>query len=201
MRPVVFAGDDKLSLLAWTTGFYGNVIVLQHELPGFGTVYTLYGHLFKIEAQPGQKVSAGDKIGAVGATGTAIGSHLHFEVRLGANDYKSNRNPELWLESLPGTGVLAGRIVDLRGIVPKGLINVQRVENGAILTTPILPAETYTRENMISVKSDDAWNESFAVGELPAGGYRLTLVYNGVVYEKRVKIEAGKLTLVTFTVE
>src|SRR5688572_26979979 len=95
---VVVAGNDKLALYGWVTSFYGNLVVIEHRLPGFGgPIYTLYGHLSKVSVQVGQNVEAGDKIGEVGATGIAIGSHLHLEVRITNNDYKSTRNPELWL--------------------------------------------------------------------------------------------------------
>jgi murein DD-endopeptidase MepM/ murein hydrolase activator NlpD len=194
---VVFAGDDKLTLIAWVTGFYGNVIVLKHNLAG-ATFYTLYGHLYKIDVVVGQAVKAGEQIGEVGATGTAVGSHLHFEVRRGKNDYKSTRNPELWLMPLEGTGVLAGTILDEAGNAVKGTVNVQRVENGTFDPLSVGSASTYPHE---TINSDDVWKETFVLGEIPAGEYRLSLVHNGVVYEQIVKIEPGKLTLVKFIVK
>lgn len=194
---VVVAGNDKLALYGWVTSFYGNLVVIEHPLPGFGgTVYTLYGHLYKINVTVGQQVQVGDPIGEVGATGIAIGSHLHFEVRIGADTYKSTRNPELWLQPPDGMGALAGRILDAQGNPVKSAITIQRLdENGATLPDPIFQAQTYARE---SLNSDDIFHEGFAVGELSAGEYRLTLIYNGKLYEQRVKIEAGQMTLVTF---
>lgn len=89
---VVFAGDDGQTLLAWVPALYGNVIVLEHLLAG-EKLYTLYGHLSRVGVSIGQAVKTGEPIGKVGASGTAIGSHLHFEVRRRANDYFSTRNP------------------------------------------------------------------------------------------------------------
>ena len=193
---VVVAGDDKFKKYGWVGGFYGNLVVIEHQVPGYNEpVYTLYGHLFKVIAQVGQQVKTGDLIGLVGSTGIAIGSHLHLEVRIGKNDYKSTRNPELWLAPPPGMGVLAGRVLDARAQVVKSTINVQRLENGKILPDHIFLAVTYAHE---SLNGDDVLAENFAVGELAAGEYRLTLIYNGKVYEKRVKIAAGMLTVVEF---
>lgn len=198
---VVFAGNDKLALLAWVTGYYGNVVVIEHHFPGFPqTFYTLYAHQYKINVTVGQEVKAGEQIGQVGATGTARGSHLHFEVRLANDDYKSNRNPELWLLPLPGTGVLAGRIEDAQGGLLKGTINIQRMENGVLAPFSVASAETYAIAPQ-PVNADDVFKENFVVGELPAGDYRLTLLSNGKLYEQMIKIEAGKLTLVKFVVK
>jgi murein DD-endopeptidase MepM/ murein hydrolase activator NlpD len=194
---VVFAGDDKLTLIAWVTGFYGNVIVLEHSLGG-ETFFTLYGHLYKIDVTVGQRVVAGEQIGAVGASGTAIGSHLHFEIRRGANDYFATRNPELWLAPPDGTGVLAGWIVDGRGSLVKGLVNMQRMENGTFNPLSVGSAATYAPTG---VNGDDVLQETFALGEIPAGEYRLSLVHYGIVYEQVVKIEAGRLTFVNFLVK
>jgi murein DD-endopeptidase MepM/ murein hydrolase activator NlpD len=198
---VVFAGDDKKVTLAWVPAYYGNVIVLEHHFPGLQqTVYSLYAHLSKIEVKPGQQVSVGKRIGQVGSSGTAIGSHLHFEVRLSVNNYKSNRNPELWLMPLPGTGVLAGHIEDSHGQFLPGRVNVQRIVDGVLAPLSVAAPETYVTKELQPVKSDDVWREGFCVGELPAGDYRLTLVYNDTVYEEMIKIEPGRLTLVRFVV-
>jgi len=191
---VVVAGNDKLALYGPLTSFYGNLVVIEHPLPGVdGAIYTLYGHLFKVNAQVGQSVQAGDKIGEVGATGIAIGSHLHLEVRITNNDYRSSRNPELWVQPLPGMGALAGRVVDAQGSLVKATITIQRVENDAVIL--LYPIETYPRE---SLNSDDVLQENFVVGDLAAGQYRLTLIYNGQIYEQRVQIVPGKLTVVEF---
>ena len=76
---VVVAGDDSQTIYAIHPNSYGNIIVLEHHFTGIALpVFTVYGHLSKIEVQAGQTVRSGDRIGEVGATGAAIGSHLHF---------------------------------------------------------------------------------------------------------------------------
>jgi murein DD-endopeptidase MepM/ murein hydrolase activator NlpD len=199
---VIFAGDDKNVSLSWVPAFYGKVVVIRHQFSGIAQpVFTLYAHLYQIEVETGQQVRVGQQIGQVGATGTAIGSHLHFEVRQGNNDYRSNRNPELWLQPVAGTGVLAGRLEDGRGQPAKGRVNLQRIEHGQLNPVSLTVLETYVTNELQPVKADDDWHENFAVGELPQGEYRLSLVYNSSILEQTVFIEPGRLTFVLFTLK
>ena len=74
----VIAPADGFVLKASTDKYLGNSITLSH---GLG-VTTLYGHLSKIGVREGQKIKRGDVIGSVGATGKALGPHVHYEVHL-----------------------------------------------------------------------------------------------------------------------
>jgi murein DD-endopeptidase MepM/ murein hydrolase activator NlpD len=56
---------------------YGSVVVVAHR-EGFST---LYAHLSRPIAHPGQLVRQGDLIGVAGCTGWCTGTHLHFELR------------------------------------------------------------------------------------------------------------------------
>ncbi len=62
----------------WSRGGYGYYIIINHG----GGVQTLYGHCSSLYVKAGQYVNQGDVIAAMGATGNATGTHLHFEVRV-----------------------------------------------------------------------------------------------------------------------
>lgn len=65
---VVFAGEQFLG---------GNSVVIDHG----GGLLSIYYHLKEYTVSEGRRVSRGERIGAVGATGRAAGPHLHFGVR------------------------------------------------------------------------------------------------------------------------
>ncbi|KND50089.1 MAG: Peptidase, M23/M37 family [Parcubacteria bacterium C7867-008] len=67
---------------AWNGG-YGSYVVISHA----NGSQTLYAHMSKDVSSVGEKVSAGELIGYVGATGEATGNHLHFEVRSAKNPF------------------------------------------------------------------------------------------------------------------
>lgn len=74
--PIYAPGDGVVESTEFRFEGYGNEIIIDH---GFG-YKTRYAHLSRIEVAPGMSVKRGDLIGAVGATGKATGSHLHYEV-------------------------------------------------------------------------------------------------------------------------
>lgn len=81
-RPVTSAGFGHVAFTGYSPSGWGNLVIIRHR---FG-LRTLYAHLSAISVRPGAFVAAGAPIGRVGATGTATGPHLHFEVLLrGAN--------------------------------------------------------------------------------------------------------------------
>lgn len=76
-----------------SAGAYGNRVEIEHG----GKVWTLYAHLSSVSVSPGDVVEAGQVVGRVGATGQAYGSHLHFELRRGKNNYYNAVNPQDFL--------------------------------------------------------------------------------------------------------
>jgi murein DD-endopeptidase MepM/ murein hydrolase activator NlpD len=72
------AGRGCVASAGWDPGGYGNLVVLRHRLG----VTTWYAHLSRVTVRRGECVVAGERIGLAGATGTASGPHLHFEMRL-----------------------------------------------------------------------------------------------------------------------
>ncbi|MEN9444659.1 MAG: hypothetical protein RIS47_1549, partial [Bacteroidota bacterium] len=82
--PIYATGDGKVLQADSESRGYGKHVKISH---GYGYV-TLYGHMSKIIAKPGQKVKRGDIIGLVGSTGKSVGPHLHYEVRI--NDQPVN---------------------------------------------------------------------------------------------------------------
>jgi murein DD-endopeptidase MepM/ murein hydrolase activator NlpD len=75
--PIAAAASGKV-IFADVHPQYGKMVEIDH---GNGLV-TRYAHASKLFVKEGDLVVRGQKVAAVGSTGRATGSHLHFEVRL-----------------------------------------------------------------------------------------------------------------------
>ncbi len=186
---VEFAGSDSATQFGPSTDYYGNVVVIRHDFmsPENLPVFTLYGHMDKIEVETGQRVAQGTQIGNVGATGIAYGPHLHFEVRVGSPfDFGATRNPELWIFPFFRFGTLAGQITDASG-------NILRDATLQVRSTDIQRyAFSYAGD---SVNSDPVFGENFTLGDLPSNYYEVSVTDNGRVrYRETIYVYPDRTT-------
>lgn len=198
--PVLAAGSGKI---VWT-GYgayrgtndpgdpYGLAVIIQHDFGYQGeTLHTLYGHLSQVEVVKGQYVDTGQVIGISGDTGHVTGPHLHFEVRVGKNDYFTTRNPELWLAPPQGWGVLAGRVMDSAGQL--------KTEQSIIVSSKTSGqnwlAKSYGDE---TINNDPYYRENVVISDLPEGKYEVRIPYQGIEYKYEIEIQAGLVNYFTF---
>lgn len=98
--PVYAAHDGKIIYTGRGFHGYGKLVILESP-HGYAT---FYAHLNTINTREGKYVIAGEKIGGMGRTGRATGTHLHFELRIAEiavdpssylnTSYQANRTPE-----------------------------------------------------------------------------------------------------------
>jgi murein DD-endopeptidase MepM/ murein hydrolase activator NlpD len=171
---------------------YGIAVAIRHD---FGyqdqPLYTIYGHLNDTKVAVGQWVNTGDVIGYVGSTGHATGPHLHFEVRLGLNDFWSTRNPELWIAPPLGYGVLVGRVMNTAGfLMDSYLVTVTSQDTKRSWYTYTYPKLTIHR--------DSYYDENVVIGSLPAGTYELNIPYGALNRKITFQIIPGQVNLFSF---
>ena len=73
-------------------GPWGNLVAVEN-----GDYQTWFAHLSRIDVVVGQLVNDGDVVGLVGTTGHSTGNHVHYGVKVFANDtdaFGSWHNPE-----------------------------------------------------------------------------------------------------------
>ena len=194
---VIFAGPDDQAIYAPWGNFYGNLVVIEH----LGELFTLYAHLSKIDVEVNQNVFAGEKIGEVGSTGGAIGSHLHFEVRHGdVEDYFATQNPALWLAPVKDAGgsplgTLMMSIVDPnRNLAKNANFTIGYYSDPSGSPNRMYYASSYSPDLLTG-------EENAVLGELNPGDYRIVVEMNGQIHERWVEVESGRLTQVVFVVK
>jgi murein DD-endopeptidase MepM/ murein hydrolase activator NlpD len=171
---------------------YGNAVEIKHDFGYQGrSLFTVYGHMDRVDVAYGQRVETGTQLGIVGMTGKTTGPHLHFEVRIQESSFYSTRNPELWLAPPQGWGVLVGLLRNTNGSFLTGQdVQVKWKENGQTWHVISYGGQV--------VKSDDYYHENLVLSDLPAGDYQITIDYLEETYSVDLKIHPGAVTYFTF---
>ena len=134
-------------------GSYGNYVKIKHS----NGYYTLYAHMVcgSIKVSVGQRVSKGQLLGYMGATGTAYGGHLHFEVR---NEIDVRIDPTPYLDS-----ELPSSVKDYTGVISY---------------------QAFTNEWLPEVnKCDDTPNGFAGIGNEPINAFRCKPQYGEITYQ------------------
>jgi murein DD-endopeptidase MepM/ murein hydrolase activator NlpD len=186
-----------------------NTVAIRHDTTVAGPggerlrIYSVYYHNTRLGVHVGDRVRRGDVIAWVGNTGRATNDHLHLEVHASPTDSvpaivdSLNRyppyttNPELWIRPLPGTGIVAGQVLDADGR-PVPQARVYGIVKPRPTETPFSYAETYGEHN----HPHPLYHENFAVGDVPAGSYTLGAEIGGKKVYRRVTVKPGMMTWV-----
>ncbi len=198
--PILAAGPGRVTWAGYglyrgvedPTDPYGLAVAIKHDFGYQGeTLYTIYGHLNRVDVVVGQQVTAGEVLGLSGETGKVTGPHLHFEVRIGKNNYFVSRNPELWMAPPQGWGILAARVMNSTGELLEGqTLTVISVKSGQTWYVNSYGQGT--------VNSDPYYRENLVLGDLPAGKYKLWMPYEGSTYNTEIVINPGMVSYFTF---
>ena len=194
---VAFAGPAEAGALT---------VAIRHDRrAGDRNVFSVYYHNSSLDVRVGQRVAEGDLIARVGNTGRATNDHLHLEIHVAPTADSAaivnpqerfpphTANPQLWIQPLTGSGIVAGRVRDASGQrVPGARVH------GLVLPypeeTPFSFAETYRDR----ARGTPGYDEDFAVGDVPAGTYLLGVEINGQRVWRRIRVEANRVTFVEF---
>ena len=193
---VVVAGNDSVIAYGPETNFYGNLVIIELDTLFEGQpVYNLYAHLSDIYVAEGQHVDAEQLIALSGASGVADGPHLHFEVRLGQNNYGTTFNPRLWLYPFPDYGTVAGRVIRSNGsLVEEAPISLNRIDaDSRYLATTSYAGTT--------VNSDAQWGENFVLDDVPMGYYEVIVAVGKRKFKQEIYVFPYRTNFVEIVIE
>jgi murein DD-endopeptidase MepM/ murein hydrolase activator NlpD len=168
-------------------------------------IYSTYYHNSALNVKVGKRVARGAVISRVGNTGRATNDHLHLEISASPSDSLHlvvdslerfppyTTNPELFIEPLPNTGIVAGQVFDAAG-APILQARIYGLTKRDPVDTPYSYAETYGDK----AHSNPLYGEHFAVSDVPAGTYTMGTTIEGKKVFRQVVVEPGKVTWVVF---
>jgi murein DD-endopeptidase MepM/ murein hydrolase activator NlpD len=176
---VVDYWEDYLNGTQWpnTSTVFGNFVLLRHDQQYAGLyVYSIYAHLAYNSVVPAlnQHVNAGEAIAQVDSTGLATGPHLHLQINQTSSanatisnpdPYTISRNPELWLQLLPGTATVIGVVRDEWGN-PVSYLRIRGLAKSNPNYTYI-----YTYWNTSGANRDNVLQENFGTTDVTPGTY------------------------------
>ncbi len=201
--PVRAIADGVVVLAGQAEAGSNTVAILHDQRLDTSYVFSTYFHNASLNVRSGQRVRSGEVIARVGNTGRATNDHLHLEIHVAPTTDSAKIvhpdvrfpeftvNPQLWIEPLPGTGIVAGRVLDANGQpVPgariHGLVQPYPEE------TPLSFVETYRERS----HAHPLYNENFAIGDIPAGEYVIGTDLGGRKVWRRINVQAGRVTFV-----
>ena len=184
-------------------------VVIRHDSTVTGPggrlrLYSVYAHNSTVLARVGQRVQPGTLIARVGNTGQSTHPHLGLQVHASPTDsirgviidsterhLRYATNPELWIEPLQGTGIVAGRVVAVSGEFVQrariyGLLKNEPTE------TPFSYIETYDDQ----ANPNPIYGENFAITDVPPGSYVLGTEINGKRVSRKITVAPDSLTWV-----
>lgn len=195
---VIVAGDDAEARYGWRCDWYGHLVVIEHDRQWRDQpVFTLYGHVLNINVEPGDRVTRGDQVAEVGFGGAAQAPHLHFEVRVGSNEFGQTRNPMLWVYPGDTRGVIAGRLVDPEERPWQGVALHLLNDEGDIAAA----TWSYLDDPQHLINPDEGFAENFVFADVRPGAYVLYTKLQEVEYRQPVTVRVGELTTLTLTTE
>ena len=198
---VVYAGPAEQGALTVTIRHDTTVTAKGRRYRLFSSYY----HNSALRAKVGQRVTRGVVIARVGNTGRATNDHLHLEISASPVDSIKyivdstqrfppyTTNPELWIEPLQGTGIVAGQVFDSAG-APVPQARVYGIAKREPAETPYSFAETYGDK----ANPHPLYGEHFAVSDVQPGTYVVGTEINGKKVFRTVVVEEGKLSWVVF---
>ncbi len=122
---------------------YGKYVVIEHDW-GYGTFYSLYAHLMRIEIEAGVVVRAGQTLGRLGYTGSGIDrrrAHLHLELNMLLSDGFETWQRQMDPGSLTAPTLFHGH--NLAGLDLAALYRAQAMDEGLTIPEFLASQEPY----------------------------------------------------------